>query len=266
MRTKTDKREIEYVQLSTLTPYARNSRTHTPLQVKQIAASIKEFGFTNPVLVDGDGTIIAGHGRVLAAEHLQMTEVPCIRLSYLTEAQKRAYVIADNKLAINAGWDEELLNLELNDLHKTGFDLSVIGFSADELSTLMGLDDVKKIGDDEENPYSQKVDIPTYEPSGEMPNTEQLYDQAKTNELIQQVNNSTLSNDEKQFLIAAASRHIVFDYASIANYYAHASKQCQELMENSALVIIDYGKAIEQGLVKLTKQIDEMFGTQDDEE
>jgi ParB-like chromosome segregation protein Spo0J len=137
MRSKTDKREIEYVALDKLTPYARNSRTHSKDQVKQIAASIREFGFTNPVLIDDEGTIIAGHGRVLAAQHLQLTEVPCIRLSYLTETQRRAYVIADNKLALNAGWDEELLKLELEDLHLDGFDLGKIGFDAKELSDVM---------------------------------------------------------------------------------------------------------------------------------
>lgn len=148
MRTKQDKRTIEYVSTSSLTPYARNSRTHSPQQVKQIAASIKEFGFTNPVLIDEANGIIAGHGRVMAAEHLQLTEVPCIRLEYLTETQKRAYVIADNKLALNAGWDEEMLNLELHDLHTAGFDVGLIGFDPEELSDLMGYDD-KEVVEDE---------------------------------------------------------------------------------------------------------------------
>lgn len=133
MRTNSDKRQIEYVQVSTLTPYARNSRTHTPQQVKQIAASIREFGFTNPVLIDEANGIIAGHGRVMAAEHLQLDVVPCIRLDYLTEAQKRAYVIADNKLALNAGWDDELLKVELDDLQSRDYDLSLLGFNEAEL-------------------------------------------------------------------------------------------------------------------------------------
>jgi ParB-like chromosome segregation protein Spo0J len=135
---KTDKRVIEYVALDKLTPYARNSRTHSPEQVKQIAASIREFGFTNPVLIDDEGTIIAGHGRVLAAQHLQLADVPCIRLGYLSETQRRAYVIADNKLALNAGWDEELLTIELSDFHACDFNVAILGFNADELSKLMG--------------------------------------------------------------------------------------------------------------------------------
>lgn len=147
MRSKTDKKSIEYVPTKDLTPYARNSRTHSPQQVKQIAASIKEFGFTNPVLIDEANGIIAGHGRVMAAEHLQLSEVPCIRLSYLSETQKRAYVIADNKLALNAGWDDEMLNIELIDLHDNGFNVGIIGFEPDELSDLMGLDE-KEVAED----------------------------------------------------------------------------------------------------------------------
>lgn len=160
MRTKTDKRQIEYVATNKLTPYARNSRTHSPQQVKQIAASIKEFGFTNPVLIDESNGIIAGHGRVMAAEHLQLTEVPCIRLEYLTETQKKAYVIADNKLALNAGWDEEMLNLELHDLHAADFDLGMIGFEPDELSDLMGYDDKEVIEDEVPEPPEEPITKP----------------------------------------------------------------------------------------------------------
>ena len=127
---------IEQVPVDSLIPYARNSRTHNEAQVAQIAASIHEFGFTNPVLIDADGMIIAGHGRVLAARKLKLESAPCIRLSHLTETQKRAYVIADNKLALNAGWDDELLKLEISDLGEMGLDMSLLGFSPGELSTL----------------------------------------------------------------------------------------------------------------------------------
>ena len=160
LRSKADKRVIEYVSTSSLTPYVRNSRTHSPQQVKQIAASIKEFGFTNPVLIDEANGIIAGHGRVMAAEHLQLAEVPCIRLSYLTETQKRAYVIADNKLALNAGWDEELLNIELTDLHDDGFDVGMIGFEADELSDLMGYNDKEVVEDEVPEPPAEPITKP----------------------------------------------------------------------------------------------------------
>ena len=129
--------KIEQVKLDALIPYARNSRTHSDAQVAQIAASIKEFGFTNPVLIDETGSIIAGHGRVMAARKLAIADVPSIRLTHLTDAQKKAYVIADNKLALNAGWDDEMLAVELSDLKDMDFNLDLTGFSAEEIDTLL---------------------------------------------------------------------------------------------------------------------------------
>jgi ParB-like chromosome segregation protein Spo0J len=122
--------------IDSLIPYARNSRTHADGQIAQIAGLIKEFGWTNPVLVDEDNGIVAGHGRVLAARKLGLTEVPCIELRGMTETQKRAYVIADNKVAINSGWDYSLLEVEFDDLEASGFDLELTGFS---LITLVGV-------------------------------------------------------------------------------------------------------------------------------
>jgi len=130
---KNPRYQIEMIGIETLIPYARNSRTHSDAQIAQIAGSIREFGFTNPILIDAKSGIIAGHGRVLAARKLDLPEVPCIRLAHLTDAQRRAYVIADNKLALNAGWDEEFLKLELESLQEEiKFDL--LGFTEDELS------------------------------------------------------------------------------------------------------------------------------------
>jgi len=128
--------DYKTVSVDKLIPYVRNSRTHSDEQVAQIAASIKEFGFTNPVLIDGEGGIIAGHGRVMAARKLGIGEVPCITLDHLTDAQKRAYVIADNKLALNAGWDDEMLRVEFAELEELGFDLELTGFSLDEIDEL----------------------------------------------------------------------------------------------------------------------------------
>ena len=128
--------QIEQISIEELLPYAKNSRTHSDEQTAQIAASIKEFGFTNPVLIDNENQIIAGHGRVLAARKLKMKEVPCIRLGYLTETQKKAYVIADNKLALNSGWDEELLALEIADLKDEDFKIEILGFTDEELTLI----------------------------------------------------------------------------------------------------------------------------------
>ena len=144
--------QIEQIQIATLIPFAKNSRTHSDAQVAQIAASIREFGFTNPVLIDEANGIIAGHGRVLAARKLKLTEVPCIRLAHLTEAQKRAYVIADNKLALNAGWDEAMLKLELADLKALDFDLNLTGFNTDEIDALLAKKGTEGLTDPDDTP------------------------------------------------------------------------------------------------------------------
>jgi ParB-like chromosome segregation protein Spo0J len=132
--------EVEQIPTSQLIPYARNSRTHSDEQVAQIMASIREFGFCNPVLIDETGMIIAGHGRVMAATRMKLENVPCLRLSHLTDAQKRAYVIADNRIALSSGWDDELLANELSDLHADEFGLAVLGFDADELGKLLAFE------------------------------------------------------------------------------------------------------------------------------
>ena len=152
--------QIEYVETGSLIPYARNARTHTPEQVAQIAASIREFGWTNPVLLDQENGIVAGHGRVLAAAVLGMASVPAIRLGHLSAAQRAAYVLADNKIALNGGWDFELLALELNDLSEMmGGDLKLIGFTGDELAQLIGSAelpiDLPTLPVGEKQPYQQ---------------------------------------------------------------------------------------------------------------
>jgi DNA modification methylase len=148
-----------------LIPYARNSRTHSDGQVAQIAASIKEFGWTNPILVDGESVVIAGHGRLLAARKLGHTEVPTIELGDLTETQKRAYVIADNRLALDAGWDDEMLRLELGELEELGFDLELTGFTLDEITALKpvelepGLTDEDAVPEVPEHPVTVLGDV-----------------------------------------------------------------------------------------------------------
>ena len=142
------KLKIVYRDVEELIPYANNARTHSPTQVKRIADSIKEFGWTNPILIDGNNGIVAGHGRVLAAKKLGMRQVPTIELSGLSPTQKRAYILADNRLALDAGWDEDLLKLELTELQELNFDLSLTGFSDEEIEELLDMDD------EEETPES----------------------------------------------------------------------------------------------------------------
>lgn len=146
------KLEIEYKKIDDLIPYINNSRTHSPEQVTQIAASIKEFGWTNPILLDGENGIIAGHGRIQAAKMLHQDEVPTIQLDGLTEAQKKAYIIADNKLAMNAGWDSELLGIEIMDLREAGFDINLLGFDENELKEFEKAEQIEGLTDEDAVP------------------------------------------------------------------------------------------------------------------
>jgi hypothetical protein len=253
--------QVERWDITKLVPYARNSRTHSDEQISQLAASIKEWGWTTPVLVDEDGSIIAGHGRTLAAQRLKMTEVPVMVAKGWSDAKKRAYVIADNKLAMNAGWDEQMLALELTELQGLGFGMDLIGFSKDEIAALMPKDP------DDENAdiskYTKKIDAPIYQPTGDCPPTAALYDSAKYTQLTAQIHqNNDLAPEVKEFLLLAATRHIRFDFEQIAEFYAHADPDTQQLMEDSALVIIDFDKAISGGYVKLSQAMGKIYASE----
>jgi ParB family transcriptional regulator, chromosome partitioning protein len=159
----TNEPKIEMVATSALIPYARNAKRHDDAQVAKLAGSIREYGFTNPVLIDADNGIIAGHGRVLGAQKLGLADVPCIRLSHLTEMQKRAYVLADNRLAeIGGGWDAEMLRIEVEELREAGVDLDGIGLDAEALADLTSAFDAKEAGMPElasgdKQPFQQKT-------------------------------------------------------------------------------------------------------------
>ena len=155
---------IELWPIDRLRPYERNPRTHSDEQVDQIAASMVEFGWTNPVLVDEHGGILAGHGRLLAARKLGLDEVPVIRFEHLSEAQKRAYLIADNQLALQAGWSEELLAQELAWLRDERFDLDLVGFDASELEHLLALSDGEAAPDEAEDEVPEPPEDPVSKP------------------------------------------------------------------------------------------------------
>ena len=150
---------VERRKVAELIPYARNSRTHSDEQVSQIAASIKEWGWTTPVLIDPEGGLIAGHGRILAAQKLGIADVPCMVAEGWTDAQKKAYVIADNKLALNAGWDDDMLKVELGELDELDFDLSLTGFDDDELSALLADDGTEGLTDEDAVPDVPEVPV-----------------------------------------------------------------------------------------------------------
>lgn len=150
---------IKKVKTIDLIPYARNSRTHSDEQINQIAASIKEFGFLNPIIIDGENGIIAGHGRVMAANKLNIKELPCVDASHLSETQRRAYVIADNKLALNSGWDIEMLRVEFDELQEAGFDLELTGFSMDEIADLQIEELTEGLTDEDETPEAPEKPV-----------------------------------------------------------------------------------------------------------
>jgi site-specific DNA-methyltransferase (adenine-specific) len=153
------KQEIVHKSIADLIPYANNARTHSDEQIAQIAASIKEFGFTNPILLDGTNGIIAGHGRLMAARKLSLDTVPCIQLSHLSDKQRKAYILADNRLAMNSGWDTQLLSLELKSLDDEGFDLEMLGFDAKELSDLLQPEQVEGLTDEDAVPDAPAVPV-----------------------------------------------------------------------------------------------------------
>lgn len=141
--------EMQLVPLSKLVPYVNNARTHSPEQLAKLRSSLREFGFINPVIIDREFNVIAGHGRIAAAKEEGITEVPCVFVDYLTEAQKKAYILADNRMALDAGWDEELLRIEIESLQGADFDVSLTGFGEDEIADLFAGDSEKDVKDDD---------------------------------------------------------------------------------------------------------------------
>lgn len=251
-----ERMNIVYKKVADLAPYENNPRNNEEA-VDYVANSIKEFGFKVPVVVDKDNIVVAGHTRLKACEKLGITEVPCIVAEDLTEDQIKAFRIADNKVSEYATWDEEKLSKELSnimmDMTEFGDDL----FTDDEAMDI-------KLDDEEDNPYSQETHVPQYEPTGDFVDIMDLVDDEKTNELIREIKESNVSDDEKNFLIKAAYRHLVFNYTKIADYYSNASEEMQILMEKSALVIIDINDAIANGYVKLTKVVEDLIEGDDE--
>lgn len=232
--------------VSEIKPYAKNPRINDGA-VKAVAESIREYGFKQPIVIDKDGVIVAGHTRLKAALMLGLDTVPVIVADDLTPEQVRAFRLVDNKTSELSVWDDELLAEELKAL--ADLDLSVYGFET------LGIVDRAT-----DNPYANKIEIPKYEPKEETsPELYELYDCAKTDDLIREIDNSQIPDDVKEFLRLAAYRHTVFNYSRIAEYYCHADKDVQELMEKSALVIIDYDKAIEYGYTTLKTELDRLM-------
>lgn len=235
------------MEIGSIKPYENNPRFNEKA-VEKVAESIKAFGFRVPIIVDKDNIIVAGHTRLRAAETLGLTTVPVILADDMTEEQVRAFRLVDNKTNEYAEWDFDKLEKELEAIADLDMTLWDFDFVEDE--------DVD--GDEDDDPYSEKTNIPQYDITGDVPDLSELVDDTKTNELLEEIENSSLSYEEKKFLRKAANRHYVFNYKKIAEFYAAASEEMQELMEKSALVIIDYNDAILNGYTKLSDKIKKM--------
>ena len=235
--------------INEITPYENNPRFNDDA-VEMVANSIREFGFKNPIIVDKNNVIVAGHTRLKARKKLKLKTVPVIVADDLTEEQIKAFRLADNKVAEFSTWDMQALMAELEGIE--GIDMDDFGFDLD-----FGIDDLDSANSasEIEKKYTAKVDVPQYEITGECPELNELYDMTKTNELLENINNSGVTDEQKAFLIEATKRHTIFNYRNIAEYYAHADAEMQNLMEQSALVIIDFDDAIKYGYVKLSESI-----------
>lgn len=228
-----------------LIPYENNPRKNDEA-VDKVALSISAFGFKVPIVIDANNVIVSGHTRLRAAKKLGMKTVPCIMADDLTEEQIKAFRLADNKVAEFSEWDEEKLMQELDSLGD--IDMSLYGFVFPDDSD-----------EEEDDTYSDATNVPQYDVQGETPDLAELVDEDKTNELLDEIESSDLSYEEKAFLKKAAQRHLVFNYKKVAEYYAAASPEMQELMEKSALVIIDYNDAIMNGYSTLSQKIQKML-------
>ena len=239
---------------SLLLPSSKNPNVHSEAQIERLAKLIEYYGFRHPIVVSkNSGFIVAGHGRWMAATKLGLSEVPVDYQEFDTPDAEYSFMVADNAVALWSELDLASINAEMINL---GPDFDV---------DLFGIEDFKiDLNEFENNPegtpegdklYTDKIQIPIYEPTGKKPEINELYQDEKTIALIDQINSSTILEETKAFLRKAAQRHTVINFQNVAEYYAHADKETQELFEASALVIIDFNKAIEQGLTELANEI-----------
>ena len=244
--------ELETVAIGDLSLDSQNARKHSNRNLDAIKASLSKFGQRKPIVVH-NGVVIAGNGTLEAAKSLGWTEISITRCpdDWDTDTAK-AYALADNRSAELAEWDESTLISQLADLDLSGWDIGELGFTNEDFKEL-------KNGDFEENPYTATVNVPQYEIVGEKPDISELYDSSKMTELCGEIEKvPDLDFTLKQFLFAAANRHIVFNYKKIAEYYPHATPEVQRLMEKSALIIIDLNDAIRNGYVKFAETMAEL--------
>lgn len=241
--------KIEKIKVDEIIPYADNAKLHPERQIEQIRSSILEFGFNDPIAIDENNVVIEGNGRLMAIKDLGFKEVDCIRIEGLTEDQKRAYILVHNQLTMNTGFDIDILNRELEKIK--GIDMKQFDFE-------LNIDFDTDIDTGDGTKYTQKVDVPQYEPTGERPDVWELVDTAKADSFLEEIEEANITEDEREFLIKATRRLYEFNYSKIAEYYSQSTPEMQELMEHLALVIIDFDNAIAYGYAQFSAALEEM--------
>lgn len=259
----------EHIDIGALKPHPENYRKHPEEQIKHIIASIKEHGIYRDIVVSRDDYILAGHGVTEALKIIGVKDVPVIRVNCDHDSpQAKKIIVGDNHISNLAETDTEALKQLLHGIDDTD-ELLGTGFNQDIMEHLNSHVDIVTTehiqGSQEEGKeevselYTRKIESPVYIPTGEKPTIKDLYDSSKMTELCDKIEKSNIDDHLKIFLMYAAQRHTQFNYKNIAEYYAHSSKEVQELMEDSALVIIDFNKAIEDGFVEMNKSIRDRY-------
>ena len=235
--------KIESKLIKDLKPATYNPRQISTKQYNDLKTSIKKFGLVDPIIINKDNTVVGGHQRLKICKELKHIEIDCVVLD-LNKEEERELNIRLNKNTGEFDMDVLANEFDIDQLVDWGFKHIDLGLNIDKI---------------EENPYTKKIEAPKYEASNKKPSIKDLCNSDKTNQLIEKINTANISKKEKEFLIKSAQRHIVFNYQNIADFYAHSNKEVQELMEDSALVIIDFEKAIKQGYVRLSNEITDQY-------
>jgi hypothetical protein len=249
---------IETKRVAELSFDPENARSHSSSNLDAIKRSLSQFGQRKPIVLDSAGVVVAGNGTLQAAIALGWSEIDTVSVpADWSDEQVKAFAIADNRSAELAEWNSEKLALQLSELEEFGWDLKDLGFTKTELADIIdeGLSEERI---KEENAYTAAINVPQYEIVGEEPSISELVSADKTNRLRTKIMNSSAPEEVKDFLIKASNRHLVFNYRKIAEFYAHASAEVQELMEESALVIIDANDAIRYGYANFIATINEL--------